>query len=73
MTRQESVDTDIYFKVKNHHIENQISLVKLNIMLDKIYADFEDLCEGLVLMPKGVETHEYSDYKNNKEQNAKSN
>ena len=66
MTRREATDTDIFFKVENHHIENQISLVKLNILLDKIYSDFEELCEGLVLMPKGIETNEYSDYKNNK-------
>ena len=69
MTRQEANNIDIFFKNKEHIPGNQISLVKLNIMLDKIYTDFEQLCEGLVLMPKGVETHEYSDYKSKKEKN----
>ena len=67
MTRKEARDTDIFFKTENNNIANQISLAKLNVMLDKIYSDFEELCEGLVLMPKGVETHEYSDYKSKKE------
>lgn len=63
MTRNEVINADIYFKEENHNIVNQISLVKSNIVLDKVYSDFEALCEGLVKMPKGVETHEYSDYK----------
>jgi len=47
-----------------------IDLIDINELIDKIYDDFEKqikeleaICEELVNLPKGVESHSWSDYK----------